>query len=800
MYGVKPTAAAAAAGGGPWSGAENATKSIVIENTSSKYLSRSQGGALSNPDRAIGMAWVRRIDLGDCTIHQTLSTSGGGGVTAISFQFKAAGTLELYLNNTYTKKTTALLRDVEWMPLLWSFDSSQAIAADRVQIYLGRELLALTGSNVPINTNIYGYSGAGATIRLGHYWTGSTTFYPLNASVAQHGFFESVSIQNGDYAISDFFGEESLGTNGTVTTALADADLAAIATACGGESHFLGAGIATGVDASDNGNDFTATGTPINSEDSPSDPTVVFSLLHKPGSSLTISEGGRRAELASGSSWVPGHILIPPSGKYYVELLANSISSSGMAFGVCNPDAEQDASPRSSGFLHWESDGDRYLDSAQTASEVTAWSNGDVVGLGINMDDSELNFYNNAGTLEATVGFGSNVDGSEGVLVFMGQLSGGGVQNGSLITDEEDITHGVPSSYTVLKQTLLTAPAGQGADYSNVMLYTGNGTAIGSGGNAITGVGFQPDWATFHKRTSISDWHTTETVTGVTKDVEWDTTSSVNTFTEALSSFDSDGFTVGSNSEFNTNSATMLSVVMKAAASAAANTDGDIASTVAVNDVGSFSVVGWTGNATADQSVGHGLGKQCLLVMVKNKSRNTSWAVADNRMTNQYLRINTSASVASSSNVLTGVMNDSVFTVGTDNSVNQSGDPLIAYCFGHVPGVCEMRRYIGNGSADGPLVLFSFTPRWVIFKAVTAGQNWYIVDTARSPRNTGTTIKGLFPDLTSAEQNMSAMDILGHGLKIRSSSGSFNGSGTSHFILGIADIAGGAGLPPLPGR
>ena len=35
----------------------------------------------------------------------------------------------------------------------------------------------------------------------------------------------------------------------------------------------------------------------------------------------------------------------------------------------------------------------------------------------------------------------------------------------------------------------------QPRDYYSTKLYTGNGVAIGSGGQSITGVGFQPDLA-----------------------------------------------------------------------------------------------------------------------------------------------------------------------------------------------------------------------------------------------------------------------------------------------------------------
>ena len=53
-------------------------------------------------------------------------------------------------------------------------------------------------------------------------------------------------------------------------------------------------------------------------------------------------------------------------------------------------------------------------------------------------------------------------------------------------------------------------------DYFNTKLYTGNGTAIGSGGQAITGVGFQPDWVWIKERSSTSPHKLLDSVRGVT--------------------------------------------------------------------------------------------------------------------------------------------------------------------------------------------------------------------------------------------------------------------------------------------
>ena len=51
-------------------------------------------------------------------------------------------------------------------------------------------------------------------------------------------------------------------------------------------------------------------------------------------------------------------------------------------------------------------------------------------------------------------------------------------------------------------------------DHFNTKIYTGNGTAIASGGNAVTGVGFQPDWVWIKNRTDTSNHNLYDAVRG----------------------------------------------------------------------------------------------------------------------------------------------------------------------------------------------------------------------------------------------------------------------------------------------
>ena len=78
-------------------------------------------------------------------------------------------------------------------------------------------------------------------------------------------------------------------------------------------------------------------------------------------------------------------------------------------------------------------------------------------------------------------------------------------------------------------------------DYFNIKLYTGNGTDA----HAITGVGFSPDFVWLKGR-SVAEHHTlNDTVRGANKQLFSNLIYGESTETDRLQSFDSDGFTLG---------------------------------------------------------------------------------------------------------------------------------------------------------------------------------------------------------------------------------------------------------------
>ena len=116
-------------------------------------------------------------------------------------------------------------------------------------------------------------------------------------------------------------------------------------------------------------------------------------------------------------------------------------------------------------------------------------------------------------------------------------------------------------------------------DYFNTKLYTGNG----SDNNAITGVGFQPDMVWLKNRSTTNSHYLQDAVRTATKNLKVDGSDAEETRTGSLKSFDSDGFTLGTETAINGNGNNLVSWNWKANGAGSSNSDGSITSTVSAN-------------------------------------------------------------------------------------------------------------------------------------------------------------------------------------------------------------------------
>jgi hypothetical protein len=321
-------------------------------------------------------------------------------------------------------------------------------------------------------------------------------------------------------------------------------------------------------------------------------------------------------------------------------------------------------------------------------------------------------------------------------------------------------------------------------DYFNTKLYTGTGAS-----QSITGVGFQPDW-TWIKRREVN-WHClVDAVRGATKRMSSNETNAEVTDATAVTSLDSDGFTVGIDSSAYTNQSggTYASWNWLANGAGSANTDGSITSTVSANTTSGFSIVSYTGTG-ANATVGHGLGVTPKMIIIKDRSDGYNWIVYNQNIGNTgFLRLDTTNALDTGINMFQNTNpTSSVFSISSHGAVNASGDNIIAYCFADVTGYSKFGSYIGNANADGPFIYTGFKPAFVIAKLTSvAGENWYLWDNKRS---TGNVVdKFLYPNLPNAEvDSTNFIDFLSNGFKLRSASDVLNGSGNTHIYMAFAE-------------
>ena len=318
----------------------------------------------------------------------------------------------------------------------------------------------------------------------------------------------------------------------------------------------------------------------------------------------------------------------------------------------------------------------------------------------------------------------------------------------------------------------------------NPIIYTGNG-----GTQALTGVGFQPDWVWVKSRDVAKDHMLFDVVRGVQKSIRTNQNIVEDTSSGYLTAFGTDGFTLGGNGKTNGNGNTFVAWNWKAGNSqGSSNTAGSINTTyTSVNTTAGFSISTYTGTA-ATATIGHGLGVVPKMIITKRISGgNEDWGVYHASVgATKYLKLNAEDAEGSSS----GVWNDTaptnqVFSVGSSSLTNGSGT-YVAYCFAEKKGYSKFGSYTGNGNANGTFVYTGFKPSWILIKTTDlAGNNWQMYDNKREGYNSQNDL--LRANSNNAEGNgTDPIDILSNGFKMYNTAGSANQSGGTYIYMAFA--------------
>ena len=317
-------------------------------------------------------------------------------------------------------------------------------------------------------------------------------------------------------------------------------------------------------------------------------------------------------------------------------------------------------------------------------------------------------------------------------------------------------------------------------DYFDTKLYTGNNTS-----QSITGLNFKPDWCWIKSRSNTEKHVLQDVLIGTGYELTSQDTSAQNPTSTSITSFNSDGITVGSANAVNDNSINYVNWNWKGNGSGSSNNDGSITSTVSVDTTSGFSIVKYTGTGNGGvNTVGHGLGVIPKVIIIKALTTTQGWYQYHESLGNTKVIDFTTAAAVTNDYWNDTTPTASVFNV-IGNTVVGGNYDYIAYCFSDIAGFSKSGSYTGNGNANGAFVYTGFKPAFVMMKTSSIASNdWVMFDSKRLGYNVSN--DSLKPNSNSAEQTGLDIDLLSNGFKMRGTQNDFNGSGGNYIYMAFA--------------
>ena len=773
-------------------------RSVRLRSSASAYLNRTF--ASGNQATWTWSGWVKRGSLGS---NQVLFGRQLDGNSIGYIGFTSSNTIEI-INKVGPStgaqvETSAVFRDpAAWYHIVVVYNGSGLTASAMITLYVNSVSQTYASSTRLASGN--GYININLSHAIGRREVQNDNYFD--------GYLTEINFIDGQALTPSSFGEtDSItgvwkpkaysGTYGTNGFELNFSD----------NSNNTAATI--GKDYSGNGNNWTpnnisvTAGTTYDSMvDSPtvgatSSNYAVINPVFKSSSQPTISNGNLTVAPNVATYQNAFSTIGSTSGKQYCEITITGAPNSANMWGVANAaqlnsmttavEILGSSALSGTGYGYYY-DGRKY--SAGTLSSYgSAVSSGDVMGIALDLDNGKVWFSLN-GTWQASgdpaAGTNAAFTGivASGTWFFGATAHSGGSTAYNYNFGQRPFSYTPPTGFVALNTFNLPASTiTNGAAYMAATLYTGTGASL-TVANTVGSTSFQPDWVWAKSRSAATDHALYDSVRGVQKQIESNSTGAETTETTGLTAFGSTGFTVGALAQMNTSAATYVAWQWKAGTTSASNTNGSITSTVSVGATQGFSVVSFTSPASGSFTVGHGLNAVPNLIITKPTSRSAGWVTyhsslnGGNPGTSYFVYLDTTAAQASlASPPMWGsaVPTSSVF--GASVSATCAGsEPLIAYCFAAVAGYSAFGSYTGanntgasSPNADGPFVYTGFRPRFVLIKRTSTAASWVIYDSVRGAYNAN--LPWLYPNTSDAESSTEAIDFLSNGFKIRAESG-----------------------------
>jgi hypothetical protein len=726
----------------------------------------------------------------------SLFTAGSDGSEFFFEQSGGADTLKFYYYNNSASayqgdcRTTAVFRDASaWYHIVLTVDTTQATASNRCKIYVNGVQQDTTfaynfiqNADLDVNNTV--------AHNIGKY--GSSSSFYFDGYLADIHFIDGQALAPSSFTeVSATTGQlvpiEYTGTYGTNGFWLQFADNSAATAA------------ALGKDTSGNGNNWTPNNLSVTAgagNDSLVDsPTsygtdtgaggevrgnyATWSPLF--GATPTLSNGNLEATVSVTTAYSSISVT---SGKWYWEITPTGTVSTNTFIGIIDstyirPDGSWSTQARA-----YVSNGKKY-DGAQSSYGASYAAN-NVVGVALDLDAGTLVFYKN-GASQGTA-FSAGLTGKEWkALAYTGQTATHIANFG-----QRPFAYTAPSGFKALCTANLTAPViAKPNTVMDVLVFA----ATNANNTSITGLNFQPDLVWGKSRTNAYGHQLYDSVRGVNKSLKSNTTNAEGTDTNGITSFNSNGFTAGTDFNAILGSGSSVAWCWDAGTSTVTNTQGSITTSLRASPSNGFSVATWTGSGSGSATVGHGLGVAPQFFIVKDRSNARNWLVYHVGMgatRGMQLNLTTAQSGADAGYWNNTAPTSTVATIGTYG--NESAN-YVGYFWAPQVGYTAMGSYTGDGSTSGfgPFIHCGFRPKFVLIKGSSVAHDWLMFDSVRNPYNLTTQV--LYANSSTAEMTNNgtgsggyeSIDILSNGFQIKSNSSRYNQSSATYIYFAVAE-------------
>jgi hypothetical protein len=750
----------------------NLTKSLRFRSSASAYLSKTFSASPTSATKQTFSIWLKRGSFGQKTFF-----GGYDGSAANSFyiEFNSSDSLKFAFGGTTVGDliTSAVYRDpAAFYHIVVAVDTTQATASNRVKLYVnGSQVTAFGTANYPSQNATMQFAMTNANNRIGAIFNNTGNF---------DGYITDAYFIDGQQLTPSSFGETDsitgvwkpkafVGTYGTNGFYLPFTDVATTS----------GSNAGLGKDFSGNGNYWTTNNISVTAGvtyDSMSDvPTLTsatqanyatFNPLNGNPATGALADGNLTGTSSSnGEGYWNSTIAIPTTGKWYWEFQFTT-GGSGIRTSTTT-------SSMGSYAVILNENGRLYVNGSDLGIVASGYASTDIMGIAVDTSATTIKWYKN-NTLNYTYTYTAQ---SLPMFAFGGKYSSTSYIN----FGQRGFVYTPPTSHLALNTyNLPTSTIVKGNTVMDSTTYTGNGST-----QSITNAaGFKPDLVWIKNRTGVYNHRAFDSIRGATKILYPNATDAELTDANSLTSFNSNGFSLGSAAGTNNNTDSFVGWQWQAGqGTTSSNTSGTITSTVSVNASAGFSVVTFA-NTSTGSTIGHGLGVTPSMIIIKDRGSVSNWQVYHSSLGNTVsIRLNLSdAQVTGSNNWNNTSPTSSVFTLGSGFAGTFS---YVAYCWSEIAGFSKFGSYTGNGSADGPFIYTGFRPKFVLIKRTDTAQSWQITDSSRDTYNVAT--NALFPNTVAVEGTGYLFDLLSNGFKIKEAGNNVNASGGTYIYACFAE-------------